>query len=58
MDGFRKDLEVFKTNLIAAGQLTPHYSLEDGKRLHNVVSKLQNDFEYFCRETGDREAEI
>ena len=30
---FRKDLEIFKTNLIAAGQITASFSLSDGNRL-------------------------
>ena len=55
---FRKDLEVFKTNLIAAGQLTASYTLQDGNRLAQIVSKLQSDFEFFCRDSSDRQAEI
>lgn len=33
VEGFRKDLEIFKTNLIAAGQFTPPYTLVEGNRL-------------------------
>ena len=31
--GFRKDLEVFKTNLIASGQISPSFSMADGNRM-------------------------
>ena len=58
IEGFRKDLEIFKTNLIATGQLTPSYSLVEGNRLAGIVQKLQSNFEFFCRDTNDRQTEI
>ena len=58
VEGFRKDLEVFKTNLIAAGQLTTPYTLIEGNRLSQQVNKLQSDFEFFCRDTNDRQSDI
>lgn len=40
LEGFRKDLEIFKSNLIAAGQLTPSYTAIEGSRLAATVQKL------------------
>jgi len=37
---FRKDLEIFKSNLIASGQSPPSFTLADGNRLTLVVNKL------------------
>lgn len=56
--GFRKDLEVFKTNLIAAGQMTASFSLSDGNRLQQIVNKLQTDFDYFVKDSNERQVEI
>ena len=54
ISSFRKDLEIFKTNLIAAGQIQASFPLTDGNRLQQAVSKMQSDFEYFVKESGER----
>ena len=54
IEWFRKDLELFKTNLIANGSQVPSYSAVDGNRLAEHLTKLQTDFSLFCRDTGDR----
>lgn len=58
IESFRKDLEIFKSNLIAAGQLTPSYTSGEGTRLASTVQKLQSDFEQYVREANDRTNEV